>query len=205
MTQINLLPPEIRQKRAVERRRILVAALAVIVLAALGGIWAFLTVLVSNEQGRLGRLEAQNAATRQAITEYEVFEKQRAEVQQKKQVVDQAIAGEIPWFKLLNEVSLVIPSEVWLNAFNGAEDQITFSANALDSASDTPDSGHKPVAKWMVRLSEIPMLSEIWLTASTKGDGTVQFETSAKVKPPASPPAAPAPPSAPSTSTGGSS
>lgn len=205
MTQINLLPPEIRQKRAVEHRRIAVGALLFVVIAALLGVWAFLMVLVSGERDTLGDLEAQNAQTRQAITEYQVFEKQRAEVQQKKQVVDQAIAGEIPWFKVLNEVSLVIPSEVWLVSFDGSEGEITFNSSALDSASDTPDSGHKPVAKWMVRLSEIPMLSEIWLTASTKSDGLVQFETSAKVKPPASPPAVPAPPSASTTPTGGSS
>lgn len=205
MTQINLLPPEIRQKRAVERRRILVLALAIALVALLGGIWAFLTVLGSNEAGELGRLQAQNADIRAAIGEFQVFEQQRAQVQQKKQTVAKTVAGEIPWFKLLNEVSLVLPSEVWLVSFTGTEEEVTFNSSAVDNASDTPDTGHKPVAKWMVRLSEIPMLSDIWLTSSTKADGMVQFATTAKVRPPSSPPAAPAPPSAPSTQTGGSS
>lgn len=178
-------------------------ASGVIVLLALAGVYLFLGILVGQEEAILASLENQNARTEQAIKEYQVFETQRLEVENKKKTVSDAIKGEIPWFKLMNELSLVIPSDVWLTGFSGDEiDGVQIQAQAVDSASDSPDTGHKPVAKWMVRLSEIPMLTEIWLASSAKGEGTVLFATTAKVRPPASPPSViPAPPSAPSTST----
>jgi Tfp pilus assembly protein PilN len=202
VTHINLLPPEIREKRAAERRILVMIASGVAVLMVLLGVYVFLGILVGQEQGILASLENQNARTEQAIKEYQVFETQRLEVETKKKTVSDAIKGEIPWFKLLNELSLVIPSDVWLTGFTGHEvDGVQIQAQAVDSASDSPDGGHKPVAKWMVRLSEIPMLTEIWLASSAKGEGTVLFATTAKVRSPASPPSVTAPPSAPSTST----
>lgn len=199
MTNINLLPPEIRQKRAAERRRLLMGALAILVLAAVAGVYVFAGMLAGMEANKLARLKEENAQALKDITEYEVFQKQKDELAAKQKVVSDAMAGSIPWYKLMNEISLIIPAEVWLTSFDGdGEKGVTMSGEAIDRAGDAPDTGHKPVAKWMVRMSVIPMLSDIWLSSSSKGEGVVKFETSAKVKPPASSSAAPAPPGAPS-------
>jgi Tfp pilus assembly protein PilN len=207
MTTINLLPPEIREKRVAERRRILVGMGAAVLLGAIGAVIFLMNVMLQGEQAKLSAMEKQSAGIQRAITEYQIFEKQKQDVDAKKAVVDQVTAGEVPWYKLFNEVALVIPSDVWLTAISGDEKKgVSFIGAAVDQVADTPDSGHKPVAKWLVRLSEIPMLTDVWLTSSAKGVGTVLFSTTAKVTAPNSPAAAPAPPGAPtspSTSGGG--
>jgi Tfp pilus assembly protein PilN len=201
MTTIDLLPPEIREKRVAERRRVLVVMGMALAWGSILAVGVFLGVMVGAENAKLAQLENRTAGINRAIAEYQIFEKQKQDVDSKKAIVAQAIAGEVPWFKMLNEVALIIPSDVWLTTFSGDEKAgVQFTAQATDMPADTPDLGHKPVAKWLVRLEEIPMLADIWLVSSTKANGTVTFSTSAKVTLPSSPAAAPAPPGPP---TGG--
>lgn len=172
------------------------------VLVLLVAVWFFTAALVAGEQGKLNQLQAKNAATRKAIAEYRVFEREKAEVAAKQGIVDTALSGAIPWYKLLNELALVIPSDTWLTELSADQAKgVAFTARSVDSASTSPTTGHKPVAKFLVRLSMIPMLSDVWLTSSTRTEteGYVDFQASASVKPPASSSAVPAPPTAPSS------
>lgn len=202
-TLINLLPSEVQEKRRAERTVIYIAAglsLLVILLVVL----YFLNGLqVMGAQGRLAAIRSQNRILTASIEEFRIYEERRNEVVQRQKLVDQAIAGEVLWHRILNEVSMVIPSDVWLISFNGdVEAGATMVGYSPDYAYDAPDVGHKPVAKWMVRLGEISEFSDVWLTSSEKaelfGFGVISYSIKAKVKPDAgsseSSAPAPAPP-----------
>jgi hypothetical protein len=104
----------------------------------------------------------------------------------------------------------VLPSEFWAVGLTAAEEQgMQLTLVALD-ATDTPDVGHKSVAKTMVRLNELDDLYNVWLTASQKSKLTlgstsqpvINFQVTASVVKPAAPASATADSSVPAPPAG---
>ncbi len=80
---------------------------------------------------------------------------------------------------------MVIPSDSWLESLD-ASFEAGISAQGI-----TPyyiEIEHKPVARFLIRLSEITELDEIWLSFSRVEEGdqdtlpSVEFEASGKLK-----------------------
>lgn len=185
MIDINLLPPEIREKRKAEKALFYAIVGVVTLVIILGGVYGYYSWLVGLEERQLASIQAETQKFSEAVKEYEIYEKKKAEFQARKEIVDKAMAGEVPWHKILNGISMVIPSDVWLTSFSGSEGGLNLSGFAVDYAFDEPDFGHKPVAKWMVRLGEVKGIVDIWLTSSSKGDvegqPAIQFGTTTKL------------------------
>jgi len=198
MTKINLLPGEILEKHKSEIRLFQIIGVFLVLFIFLTGIYGFLTVQARKEENKLSKLRAENEKLNKSITEYKVYEQRKAKLQELEKVISTALSGEIAWHKILNEISMVIPSDVWLEEFTGdITEGIACRGYAIDYDFDTPDLGHKPVAEWIVRVGEIKLLTSIWLTFSQKTTflkkPAIQFEitTQLKGKKPASAPAAP--------------
>ncbi len=98
-----------------------------------------------------------------------------------------ALSGRLAWDRVLREVSLVLPDDVWLTSL---------SATAPSTASGTSSAGfsingrtysHDGVARLLARLSVVPHLSNIQLQHSTiavsdSGRQLVEFSINATVK-----------------------
>lgn len=186
-TLINLLPPEVQEKRRAERTvvYIVVALTALVVLLVV--IYLINGLRVIEAQGRLAEIKAKNAKLEASITEFQIYEKRRNEVIERQKLVKQALVGEVLWHRILNEVSMVIPTDVWLVDFTGDPSAgVSMTGFSPDYAFDAPDVGHKPVAKWLVRLGEINEFKDIWLNSSEKsslfGFGVINFSIKAKLK-----------------------
>lgn len=198
MTKINLLPSEILEKRRSERRVLYYVGGFSILLLFLSAIYGFGAMQIRSDEQRLDKLRVDNEKLNKTITEYQVYERRKADLQKLEKIIQTALSGEIGWHKILNEVSMVIPSDVWLDEFSGSiADGIDCKGYAIDYGFDTPDLGHKPVAEWIVRMSEIKVLTSIWLNYSQKAvyreKPAIQFEITTQLKgeQPASAPAAP--------------
>lgn len=99
----------------------------------------------------------------------------RADVETREEVVQEAVAGEIWWPRVLDEVAAVMPDDTFLtgvtlrrprddSAADGQEPTATFSAIALEQAG---------TAEWMLAVDALDVLDELWLvqsTASVYGD-----------------------------------
>ncbi|HAW60110.1 MAG TPA: hypothetical protein DCW86_01400 [Actinobacteria bacterium] len=185
MIGINLLPPEICEKRRAEKALFYMIIGVVTLVIILTGIYGYYSWLVGLEERQLVSIQVETQKLSEVVKEYEIYEKKKGELQTRKEIVDKAMAGEVPWHKILNGISMVIPSDVWLISFSGSEDGLTLSGFAIDYAFDKPDFGHKPVAKWMVRLGEVKGIVDIWLTSSSKseveGQPAIQFGTTTKL------------------------
>ena len=128
-----------------------------------------------------------------------MFEEKQSALAARQSVAQQALAGRINWAKISNEVSLVLPSDVWATAIMANQDTgMTFTLVARD-AGDAPDVGQKSVARTMVRLNDLDSLNDVWLTQSARSqpdaeqtERQIQFQLSARVAQPASASAAPA-------------
>ncbi|MBU4557166.1 MAG: hypothetical protein KJ747_09875 [Actinobacteria bacterium] len=209
MIRINLLPPEITEKRKFEQRLVWVFAAALLVFVVLVLVWSFLAYQVSQKNSVLqSNLDAANQVRSQAET-FKVFELKESELEARKQTAAMALSQRVEWGRLVNELSLVLPSDAWLTSLDGSEvDGLSMLGQVLDSPDDVPDAGHKAVAKTLVRLSSLDLLYNVWLENSLKTVNTaadapiIEFEMSAQVVRPepvasTAPSSVPAPPTTP--------
>lgn len=187
MIRINLLPKEILERRKYERFYPWVALFALVVFASVFLVWAVLGLQVGSRNRALQQDEqtAQKLSTQAAA--FAVFEKKEEELKARETTVDLALKGRVRWGKLANEISLVLPSEVWLTQFDGiqATDSGPYSSedgtyqgftSSLTLTGQTPDTnensmneGYKSLAKSLVRLNDLPTLNNVWLSESTVG------------------------------------
>lgn len=168
MIRINLLPPEI-----IERRRydgyypyvfVTSGVLAVIIVLSFG----ILTFIVNSRNADLQRTEQDRAALQQKAETLKVFELKEAELLARQQTASKALAGRVDVGRLAEEVSLVLPDEVWAEQFTfGDQDgfrAVLFAPKPLEhSVSD----GYKSAASTLVELSSLELLRDVWLSEAT--------------------------------------
>jgi type IV pilus assembly protein PilN len=177
MKIINLLPPEIVEKRQTERRWVYFLALIIVFVVLFAFVFMITYGRELREKQTLSKIQAENDKLKNEIAMFQVFEQRKAQVQQREQVLAKAMAGEISWYKLLNEISMVIPSEVSLTSLSL---DLTGGVKMTGSTQD-----YSAVAKWLVRLGEIKELKDVWLEsagkATEKGKETITFSMTANL------------------------
>ncbi|MDP1809059.1 MAG: hypothetical protein Q8L35_05940 [Actinomycetota bacterium] len=213
--QINLLPKEVLEKRKGEQWLAFMLLGLVVMVGALVLVYGVNFVRVSQERTNLDIIKGENEQVQSRIKKIENFEANKNLVESRERLVATAISGKYSWSRFLNNVSLIVPNEVWLQTLTVAKDgSISFSGSALAGAAAS-GIGHTPVAKWLVHLAELNDIQDVWLSSSTKSDGgaagsaagpsqpttgtvessaTITFETSAKIKSLGAGSSAPAPP-----------
>lgn len=112
--RVNLMPPEILQARGfrVVKIRLAMAVLATVALAAGGVFWA--QGQVSAAQQVLDATEGRNSVLRQDQTRYSDVPRLLSAVAAAKAAREQALGQDVLWFNFLHDVSLAMPSNVWL-------------------------------------------------------------------------------------------
>ena len=203
MPRINLLPREVLDRHRFEGwyRYVFIVStgLALLVLLVAAG----LLLLVQQKTDEL-QTERDKAAqyTEQGKT-FDVFERKEKELSDRQALAQAALADRINAGKVAEEVSMVLPDEVWLDSFSVDQAAgMSFIANTPRSSSHSLSISYKSVAKTLVRINELPELTDVWLSnaansswegwaASTVSTTTpvVQFTASAKVLTPSQVPA----------------
>lgn len=200
---INLLPREVLEKRKGEQRLAFMLLGLVVMVAAIVLVYGLNFVRLSQEQANLDIIKGENQKVQLQISKIEDFETNKNFVESRENLVAAAITGKYAWSRFLNNVSLIVPNEVWLKSLSAEKDgSVKFSGSAL-AGSSASGIGHTPVAKWLVHLAELKDVQDVWLSSSTKVDAggsaaamgptlaptaavdsssTVDFETSAKIK-----------------------
>lgn len=189
MTSINLLPPEIRARRQAERRMVFVALGALALAVVLAGVFAVGFMNVQKKDKELAEIEQQVKTTQAQADQLAIFEQTQTELQARSETVSRALAGRRDWARLYDEISLVLPSDLWAETMLSSEaDGISIQGWAIDAPNDTPDLGHKSIAKMLVRLADLEQLQDVWLTNSVKAlyqeQDAIQFTVTAQVKDP---------------------
>jgi hypothetical protein len=169
MVRINLLPQEILEKRRFERdiRYVIVGGIAVLLI--LFAAYGLLAVQVGQRNADLQDRQQTEANLRAQAEAFAIFEEKESELEARLVLAEQALLGRVEWGRLANELSLIMPADVWVVTLTGDEEQgVSMFARAVDSETDVPDVGHKAVAKTLVRLADLDQLSSVWLSSSIK-------------------------------------
>jgi Tfp pilus assembly protein PilN len=173
VSQVNLLPPELRQKQATRRTT---------TLAAAGGAVAIVLVMlfsfmksseVAQKQDALEAQQAVNARVSAQIGELQKFGQLRSELQVKQQLISTVFANEVSWSGILLDVSRVIPADAYLTGFTG---QIAPPASAEGATSGLVGSltftgnvkGADTLAAWLTRLEQVRGWVNAWANSATE-------------------------------------
>lgn len=181
---INLLPPEIIEKRESEKRLALILFLISVYIILLLLVYLGFQGRILQENRRLSVLKIQNEELNKKIAEYRVFQERKDAIERRKSIIQQALSDEISWYRVLLEISLLLPREMSLGSL--AADNL----EGIDMSGEARD--YLTVAKWMVRLKEIPEVSNVWLNnvgrkvaqaGGAQTAGAVSFSMTVQLKP----------------------
>lgn len=187
--RVNLLPPEILERRTAEKRIGWVVVGAIVVALLLAGVWATAVFKLQAQKDELASIEQETQAIQAQADQLAIFEMRASELDDRREIVQTALGGRVDWPRLLDEVSLVLPSDLWAQTIVVDQDAgLSLAGYAVDSPSDAPDLGHKAIAKGLVRLADLDPLYDVWLVNSAKTkyaeQDAIQFMITAKVKSP---------------------
>ena len=167
MFKINLLPQEVLERRRYEDwyPRIFVAAVVLLVIVA--GLYFLLMFDVNSKRNDLQSIEEQTKRYSTTAQQLSIFRNKEEQLQQRETVAQSALAGRANIGQVANDISLVLPDEVWLDTLVINEKTgIVVTANTPRTLGESDNVAYKSVAKTLVRLSELSELSDVWLTSA---------------------------------------
>ncbi len=178
MSQVNLLPPELRQRQATRRTTSLAVLAGLAALAIVGFFWFLRSAELSRKQEELRAQQQVNSQVQAQIAELQKFGDLQSQLQAKKQLLSSVYANEVSWSGILLDVSRVIPADAYLTNFTG---QITATTGA--AGTDTTGAptglvgslsftgsvkGADTLAAWLTRLEQVRGWVNAWANSASE-------------------------------------
>lgn len=184
MSQVNLLPPDIREA---QRWRRVTGLVLLGGLAVVGLIFLFYLTQIATLGGVRDEVEAQNATNQQLrleIADLQRFEDLQVRAQAKQDLLASAFAGEMSFSGALMDLSRVIPSDAVLTslvvtvtpptATDGEEPADPDAAAApgfVGSITTTGEAqGFDTLSTWLTRLEQVQGWVNPWMSQITQRD-----------------------------------
>jgi Tfp pilus assembly protein PilN len=135
VSQVNLLPPEIRQRARIRQRTAVVAVIAVAVLLLIFAFYLLQSMELSRVQDDVAAQEQTNSGLQTQIAALQRFGDDQAELKEKRDLLAAVYENEIAWSGVLVDVSRTIPDDAVLTDMSGQ------SAVADEAAAIAPAPG----------------------------------------------------------------
>ncbi len=179
MSQVNLLPPELRQRQAT-RRATSIVVLVGLVLLALVGLFYFLQVQrVSEAQDELEAQQARNVELEGQIAGLQEFAALQAELAAKEALLATIFENEVSWSSALLDVSRVIPDASYLTNLTGQVTAVAGVEGVPTTTGGTPETtligamtfagvaqGTETIADWLTRLEQVQGWVNAWANSA---------------------------------------
>jgi Tfp pilus assembly protein PilN len=178
VSQVNLLPPELRQRLAIRRTTSLVVAVALGVLALIGVFYFLQLQRLADTQDELETQQARNAELQSQIDGLQQFAALQAELAAKQELLSTIFVNEVSWSGALLDVSRVIPDASYLTNLTG---QVTAAleggvAEPTGGPPDTTLIGNMTfqgvaqevdtIATWVTQLEQVQGWVNAWVTSA---------------------------------------
>lgn len=181
MTRINLLPPEKVKERGRGAGRgmiVLLFVLPLLVLALMGYLWFSANSRVNDKKQVLEQTEQELETVKAKTAALQQYKERQQEIQRIEGTVIQALQGRVFWARILNEIAIMCPNDIWLTSLNGTSaqggGQVSFEGYALQCPNRTwmygsfypylPD--YRPIAGWLERMAQILEFDRVWLSGA---------------------------------------
>jgi Tfp pilus assembly protein PilN len=194
MRSVNLLPRDDKRQRPQPGAVLLTGVLgSVLVTAVLAGFFMMTSSSVSDRQSELDGLRAELAAIPPAPEAPAGNSGLETEKNARVAVLGKALGARVAWDRILREISLVLPEDIWLETLNANAPDPNFVPTP--GKTEAPPGGftitgysysHDGVARLLARLSVLPQLDRPALGSSvvdtTKARDVVKFTINASLK-----------------------
>jgi Tfp pilus assembly protein PilN len=182
MTEVNLLPPEFRRrhKSRAQTRQVVMGVLVVILLLVV--LFMYEGSRLSSAKQDLASQNAKNAALQTQIGTLQRFADLQSELTTKKQLVSDLEQAQVQWSGVLHDLSMVMPSDVYLTSLTGA---ITLGPGGWEtlpgptglignvqfqgSSFDYPN-----VALWLDRMVNVDGWDNAWVSSAASASSDEQ-------------------------------
>jgi hypothetical protein len=225
MTRINLLPPEERSRAAREQGLLLAIVGLIILVVALGAVYFMSYRQVQTKQTQINDVSAQVDVANVQLAALRPYQTMQVQRQAMATTAAQILNARVVVSNVLEEVSLLMPSGVSLQAMNlsvpsymvaGSTDMAAAAASTTtfgatpdisltgDSNGATLYAAHDQVATLLTQLGLMPQIMNIKLASAVRQADyptDVQFTITANLRPFATTP--PLAPTAPAITMGG--
>ena len=194
MRAVNLLPRDDKRQRGAARRNdplLIGGVTGAVLVTAIIAAW-FLTASggVAKNQERLDAVTSELAATPVPAPNAPDSSQLEQEKSARVTALSSALGGRLAWDRVLREVSLVLPDDVWLTSLSAQAPGAAAVAGTPPAAAFAINGktySHDGVARLLARLALVPHLSGVQLQSSTKaisetGHAVVEFSINANVK-----------------------
>lgn len=182
--RITLLPQEVRARRA-ERRQATYAG---------GGLAAFAALLLSlsyvrgaqvdDTRHEAERAEADVAALQTDLAGMRDIETLEADIAGRRTTIESVLARDVDWTGLFNDVTTLLPNDVWLTSFSGTSGDAVNPGTMQVSAKGYDQTS---AARWLLRMGDVESLDGIWVPSSQREAGgareLVSFQSNARLTP----------------------
>jgi Tfp pilus assembly protein PilN len=195
MRSVNLLPRDDAKRQRKQPGAVLLTAVlgSVLVIALLTGLFLTSSSTVSDRTAELDAARAELAAIPPAPAAPTDNSGLETEKSARVQLLGKALGSRVAWDRVLREISLVLPDDVWLEslAANAADPNFVPNPGQTEAPPGTfTISGfsysHDGVARLLSRLAVIPSLDRPTLGSSvidtTKARNVVKFTITAAIR-----------------------
>lgn len=187
LRRVNLLPPEVGAERSQTKVRVIVIVANVALVALLGLLYVMKVGEVGAANSALKAQQAKNEGVRSKINDpaLQVVVQKDLDRANRVKMVGTALGGEVSFPRFLNEISLMIPKDVWLTnltvdtgagsapaAPKGAAQAPAASASSPTFQVEAKGKcGQNNAADWLDRMHALPSISDVWVSTSSKEAG----------------------------------
>jgi Tfp pilus assembly protein PilN len=174
VSQVNLLPPEIRQRAQTRKTTLMVVAAGGAVLVLILFLFFLQSANLDHVNEEVADQEAANAKVQAEINGLQPFAALQADAESKQALLTAVYADELSFSGVLLDLSRVIPTDAYLT---------TFAATTTpDAAAPTADgtvligtltaggeaSGVETLSSWITRLEQVKGWVNPWITTFTE-------------------------------------
>lgn len=196
LPRVNLMPQEVAEAARFRQLQLGMGAAVVLSAVAVAGLYMHERNTVSAAQSDLTTAQAQQTGLQSKLSSLQTVKDTYAAVQAKQQLLTDAMGNEIRWSYVLNDLSLRIPSDIWLSVVQATESTGTASTSTSTPAPTSltgPTSygtvsfsgfglAHDDVARWLDAIAPERGFSDVLFSDSTEtaiGSRTVyKFDSS---------------------------
>lgn len=177
--RVNLLPPEISEAARFRQLQYAMGGAVVAAAVIVGALYMHARSGVTSAQHNLSEAQARNTSLQGTYNGLQHVQATYNQVAAKQALLDQAMSQEIRWSYVLNDLSLRIPSQVWLTQMNATEGGSTSTGTSTGTTTSGPTLGtvtftgvalrHDDVASWLDALAKEKGFADASFQSSTEG------------------------------------
>lgn len=192
MTRVNLLPPEVKSRRRSRRLTRLVAVVAAVVVLLVIGLYFVEMGRLSTARSNLQAQQATNRGLQTQVNGLQRYAQLASELTARQSMIQGLTTNQVLWSGALRNLSMVIPSDVYLTSVSGSLQAVPTSTGATGGNGligsiqfQGVATNYPAVALWLNRVQEVTGWTNAWVSSVTKSTstGTVTFSGSIDLTP----------------------